>query len=407
MSNKPYVIVGGGHAARRAAESLRERNADVRIVMIGAEPELPYDRPVLSKDVLTSGEGERRAFIRDEAFYRDHRIELRLGLSVESINRTRKEVTLAEGTTLEYECLLLATGSRVRRFSGPVEEGVTLHYVRTVADARALRADLAPRRRVVVLGGGFIGLEVAASAATLGCTAVVIEPAGALLQRSMPAAIGDFVLSMHREKGVDIRLNVKPLGIRRSANGDGAVIETDNGDIEADVVVIGIGVVPNVELAAQAELDVENGIVVDAQCRTSDPAIFAAGEVTMHFNPLMARHVRIESWQVAENQPAIAAANMLGGADSYAEIPWLWSDQHDCNLQTLGVFTDSQRLVTRGTAGDRAFSLMALGESGELQAVAAVNSGRDISACKRLITTRKPLDPTKLADPTVPLRSLL
>ncbi|MDE1180483.1 anthranilate 1,2-dioxygenase system ferredoxin--NAD(+) reductase [Paraburkholderia sp.] len=409
MSSKPFVIVGAGHAARRAAESLRERDADVRIVMIGAEPELPYDRPVLSKDALMNHDGEHRAFIRDAAYYDAQRIELRLGVSVVSIDRAQQVVQLDDGSTLGYARLLLATGSRVRRFTGPVDDGVTLHYVRTVADARALRAALAPGKRVVVLGGGFIGLEVAASAATLGCTAVVIEPAAALLQRAMPRAIGEFILAMHASKGVDVQLNTKPLGIRRRASGDGecAIVETDRGEIDADVVVIGIGVVPNVELAMEAGLDIDNGIVVDAQCRTSDPAIFAAGEVTQHFNPLLARQVRIESWQVAENQPAIAAANMLGDAQTYAEIPWLWSDQFDCNLQTLGVFTDTQTLVTRGVPGDGTFTLMALGESGELQAVAAVNAGRDIGACKRLMAAGKVLDAASLANPAITLRSML
>jgi anthranilate 1,2-dioxygenase ferredoxin reductase component len=407
MSSKPFVIVGAGHAARRAAESLRERRAEVRVVMIGAETELPYDRPVLSKGALTSDEGERRAFVRDAAFYDAQRIELRLGVRVEAIDRAKKAVTLDDDSTLDYERLLLATGSRVRRFSGPVDDGVTLHYVRTLADARALRAALAPGKRVAVLGGGFIGLEVAASAATLGCIVVVIEPARALLQRSMPRAVGEFILSLHRERGVEIRLNTKPLAIRRAADCEAAIVQTDQGDIETDVVVIGIGIVPNVELAIQAGLAEENGIVVDAQCRTSDPSIFAAGEVTRHFNPLLARHVRIESWQVAENQPVIAAANMLGGEESYVEMPWLWSDQFDCNLQTLGVFSEDQTLVTRGVMGEHAFSLLALNASGELQAVATVNAGRDIGACKRLMTARKSLDPVKLADPAVPLRSLL
>lgn len=403
--NGPFVIVGAGHAARRAAETLRALNAQVRIVMVGAEPELPYDRPVLSKDALINAADEQRAFIRDRAWYDARRIELRLGMSVEGINRAARTVHLHDGTTLAYERLLIATGSRVRRFTGPVEAGVQLHYVRTLADVRALRQTLAPGKRIAVLGGGFIGLEVAASARKIGCEVVLVEPAPRLLQRSMPRQIGEFVHSLHRERGVDVRLATVPRRIRGASHH--AVVETDHGEIEADSVVIGIGVMPNVELAQAAGLEVKNGIVVDAQCRTADPNIFAAGEVTSHFNPLLGRHIRVESWQVAENQSAIAAANLLGGSGCYAETPWLWSDQYDCNLQTLGIFDDRHTLITRGDVASGSFCMLALDDAGKLTAVAAVNSGRDIGVCKRLIAAGKTMDAGRLADMSVGLRSLL
>ncbi|WP_144113196.1 anthranilate 1,2-dioxygenase system ferredoxin--NAD(+) reductase [Paraburkholderia sp. BCC1886] len=413
MSREPYVIVGAGHAARRAAETLRALNEDARVVMIGAEPELPYDRPVLSKDALTSEAGEQRAFIRDRAWYDAQRIELRLGVAVEAIDRPARTVQLADGSRLAYERLLIATGSRVRRFPGVDETRVPLHYVRTVADARALRAVLLPGKRVAVIGGGFIGLEVAASAATLGCSVTLIEPAEALLQRSMPAAVGEFILSLHAGHGVDVRLGTAVQGIHRSEAQNEAlnetIVETSRGAIVADVVVIGIGVVPNVELAQQSGLEVDNGIVVDAACRTSDPAIFAAGEVTRHFNPLLGCHLRVESWQVAENQPAIAAANMLDdeAAQTYAEIPWLWSDQYDCNLQTLGLFDPQQTLVTRRSADNRSLTLLALGAGGKIEAVAAVNAGRDIGACRRLMASGKIVEPGALGDPAIALRTFI
>jgi anthranilate 1,2-dioxygenase ferredoxin reductase subunit len=197
MSTEPFVIIGAGHAARRAAETLRARDSEARIVMIGAEAELPYDRPVLSKDALISEAGEQRAFIRGRAWYDAQRIELRLGEAAESIDRQARTVKLESGDQFGYRRLLIATGSRVRRLSGNVDATVPLHYLRTVADARALRAALAPGRRVVVLGGGFIGLEVAASAAAIGCVVTVVESAPVLLQRSMPTAVGEFILSMH------------------------------------------------------------------------------------------------------------------------------------------------------------------------------------------------------------------
>ncbi|RQS69477.1 pyridine nucleotide-disulfide oxidoreductase [Burkholderia sp. Bp8963] len=406
MSADPIVIVGAGHAARRAAEALRARDADARIVMIGAERDLPYDRPALSKDALLSDGGEARAFIRDAAWYGAQRIELRLGTRVDAIERDAQRVRLDDGAALPYRRLVLATGSRVRTFGGPVDAGVPLHYVRTVADARALRAALAPGRHVAVLGGGFIGLEVAAAARQLGCAVTVIDPAACLLQRALPEVVGTFAQNLHDGRGVAFRLSTLPRAIRRSASG-GAVVETDRGDVAADVVVVGIGVVPNVELAAAAGLDVDNGVRVDAGCRTADPAIYATGEVTMHFNPLLGRHVRIESWQVAENQPAVAAANVLGADETYAEMPWLWSDQYDCNLQMLGLFGSERTTVVRGDPLNGPFGVFGLDADGKLVAAASVNAGRDIGACRRLIAAEAVLDPARLADPAVSLKAFL
>jgi anthranilate 1,2-dioxygenase ferredoxin reductase subunit len=405
MSNESYVIVGAGHAARRAAETLRQHDGQVRIMVIGDEAELPYDRPVLSKDALLGHEGELRAFIRDAAWYRDQRIEMLLGARVEEIDRAGREVRLADGARIAYQRLLIATGSRVRRFAGPVDDGVKLHYVRTVGDSRALREVLLPGKRVAVLGGGFIGLEVAASAITRGCAVTLLEPASRLLLRSMPEAVGAYMLALHAGRGVDMRLGTTPAGIRATPHG--ALVDTDRGEVPADVVVIGIGVIPNCELAEAAGLAVDNGIVVDEQCRTADPLIFAAGEVTNHFNGLLGRHVRVESWQVAENQPAVAAANMLGGTQVYREVPWLWSDQYDCNIQTLGLFSPHHQIITRGDPAGGSFSLFSLDADGRLEAVAAVNSGRDVGASRRLMAAGKIIDAARLADPATALRTLL
>ncbi|AXK61921.1 anthranilate 1,2-dioxygenase system ferredoxin--NAD(+) reductase [Burkholderia sp. IDO3] len=406
MSADPFVIVGAGHAARRTAEALRARDAEARIVMIGAERELPYDRPALSKDALLGDGGEQRAFVRDAAWYDAERIELRLGTRVEAIDRAAQRVQLDDGATLPYARLVLATGSRVRAFGGPVDEGVAPHYVRTVADARALRVQLAPGRRVAVLGGGFIGLEVAAAARQRGCDVTVIDPAERLLQRALPEVVGAYARQLHDARGVNFQLATLPRAIRRAAGG-GATVETDRGDVQADIVVVGIGVVPNVELAQAAGLDVDNGIRVDAGCRTADRAIFAAGEVTMHFNPLLGRHVRIESWQVAENQPAVAAANLLGADEAYAELPWLWSDQYDCNLQMLGLFGSERTTVVRGDPASGPFTVFGLGDDGKIVAVAAANLGRDIGASRRLIAAGAVPDPVKLADPAVNLKTFL
>ncbi|SDR48745.1 3-phenylpropionate/trans-cinnamate dioxygenase ferredoxin reductase subunit/anthranilate 1,2-dioxygenase ferredoxin reductase subunit [Paraburkholderia fungorum] len=405
MSTDRHVIVGAGHAARRAAETLRARDPGAHIVMIGAEPHAPYDRPILSKDALLAEGGEQKAFIRDADWYGAQDIALRLSTTVDAIDRERAVVHLHDGNEVAYDRLLLATGSRVRSFDGPVDPRVPLHYVRTLADSLALRAALAPGKQVAILGGGFIGLEVAAAVTQANCTATVIEPASVLLRRSLPHAASQFVAALHTRRGVNLWLDTTPsaIGYRNGR----ALIETSRGELEADIVVIGIGVLPNIELAQAAGLDVNNGIVVDEQCRTADPAIFAAGEVTQHFNPLLARSVRIESWQVAENQPAIAAANMLGDSQVYAEWPWLWSDQFDCNIQTLGMIEAEHRLMTRGNPEEGPFCVMALDEADRLRAVVAINAGREMGACKRLVAADRPLDPAGLANPAVPLRSML
>ena len=374
-------------------------------MMIGEEPHAPYDRPVLSKDALMSEEGERKAFIRPHDWYAAHRIDLRLSSTVTEVDRKRTCVRLHDGSEIGYDRLLLATGSRVRRFGGPVDERVPLHYVRTLADVRTLRAVLAPGKRVAILGGGFIGLEVAAAVTQAGCEATVIEPAPALLQRALPENVAQHIAALHERNGVDLRLGTMPRAILY--DGGGTSIEIDGGTVAADVVVAGIGVLPNVELARACGLEVHNGIVVNERCRTNDPSIFAAGEVTMHANPMLGRSVRIESWQVAENQPVVAAENMLGGRAIYAELPWLWSDQFDCNVQTLGIVEAQHRLVTRGDPATGSFCVMALDEFGHMRAAITVNSGRDIGACRRLISSGTVMDDVQLTDASVSLRSLL
>lgn len=400
-----HVIVGAGHAARRAAETLRAGDARAQIVMIGAEAHAPYDRPVLSKDALLASDGEKKAFVRDASWYEAHDIALRLGTTVTAIDRERSAVRLDKGDVLPYDRLLIATGSRTRAFGGPVDARVPLHYVRTLDDALALRAALARGKTVAILGGGFIGLEVAAAVTQAGCAATVIEPSPALLQRSLPVQAARFVEAMHTQRGVTLKLGAMPSRIGHE--GGRAVVVTDRGEVAADIVVVGIGVLPNLELARDAGLEVDNGIVVDSQCRTADPRIFAAGEVTSHVDPLLGRRVRIESWQVAENQPVVAAANMLGGSQTYAELPWLWSDQFDCNIQTLGLPDAAHTWIVRGDAASGAFCMLAIDAAQRLRAVVAVNSGREIGVCKRLILADKPLDPARLSDSSVALRSVL
>ena len=394
-----FVIVGAGQAGRRAAECLRAAAPDASICVVGEELHLPYDRPSLSKAALLDGEREVHAFIRDEAFYAGERIALRLGVRAISIHRAEKAVDLSDGSKVPYDRLLLATGSRVRTLAG-----TGVYYLRTLDDARALRQRLLPGTRVAMVGAGFIGLEVAATAITLGCKVTMLEPAERVLKRTMPASISAYVGDMHVRRGVALRLGTEVKGV--ASHEDGVRIDTNGEALVADLVVAGIGVIPNTELAEAAGLEVNDGIVVDELCRTSDTDIFAAGEVTRHYITALDRVARVESWQVAEKQPAVAAANMLGGSERYGEVPWLWSDQYDCNIQTLGFFDPSLTLVERGRPQDDAFTVLGLDTSGRIRAAATINNGRDMAALTRLLNTDG-LDPQRIADPSVSLRSLI
>jgi len=398
------VIVGAGQAARRAAEALRERSAEVEIDLFGDEPDMPYDRPTLSKDVLRSPNAESDVFIRELSYYQEQRIGLHLNCPVQEIDRASKRIWLENGHEVPYDRLLLATGSRARKFTGRVDAGA-LQYLRTLTDARSLRFALKRSKRVAVIGGGFIGLEVAASAVSHGCSVTVFESANALLQRVMPAQISRYMRDLHLSHGVDVRVGVVPYEL--CLNADKTVkVCTNAGDVEADLVVAGIGAVPNVELAQKAGLRVSNGIVVDEQCRTDDPDIFAAGDVTNHYNPLLGRFIRVESWFVAESQPVIAAANMLGESETYAEFPWLWSDQYRCNLQTLGTFTSDLQVVCRGRAVDGKFSVLGVDGSGRLRAACTVNNGRDMAALKRMAVSQQVLRVDQLGNDALSLRAL-
>lgn len=400
MQNQNFIIVGGGQAGRRAAEVLRQRAPDARICIIGDEIHLPYDRPSLSKDALLDEERERHAFIRDSAYYENQRIEVRLGQKVTAINRADRLLSLSDGSEVAYDRLLLATGSRVRKL-----QGGPVHYLRTLDDARNLRMRLAQGARVVIVGGGFVGLEVAATAIGRGCAVTLVEPADRLLKRSMPPEVSEFMRQLHVSRGVAFHLGVQVGDIQRVL--DGSVrVATSEGELFADVVVAGIGVIPNTELAEQAGLEVKDGIVVNDECRTSDPNIFAAGEVTQHFVASAGRHIRVESWQVAEKQPAVAAANMLGATERYDETPWLWSDQYDCNVQSLGTFDGAHRVVLRGAITDGTFSMIGLNDAGNVRAAVTVNNGKDMAIFVRMVAAG-PVDWNQLADTSVSLRSLL
>ncbi len=404
-ASETIVIVGAGQAGGRAAETLRAEGFAGRLIMVGEEAYPPYERPPLSKKVLLGADEPESTYLHDGDYWREHHIELRLAKRAEAIDREAGRVVLDGGEALAYDRLLLVTGARARRLELAGADPGEVLYLRDIDHALALRARLVPGAAVVVVGGGYIGLEVAAAACRRGCRVVVIEAQEVAMQRVVAPEIGRFLTEVHREAGVDIRTGLGVTGLGGS-EGARTVLCSDGSEVAADVVVVGVGAVPNVELAEAAGLEVDNGIVVDELGRTSDPHIFAAGDVTNHPNPLLGRRVRLESWQNAQNQAIAVARAMLGGEEPYAEVPWFWSDQYDLNLQMVGLPEAWDRLVLRGDHASRQFSAFYL-QGDKLVGANAINNARDIRPARQLIAEGREVDADVLADEEKPLRRLL
>lgn len=404
-SDHHLVILGAGHAGGRAAEALRAAGFAGKVTLVGSETHPPYERPPLSKELLAGSCEVERAYLKPPAFYETARIALRLGVPVLAIERTAQRLHLGDGTDLPYDSLLLTMGARARRLDIPGADGARVHYLRDIDDCLKLRGALGAGRRLIVIGAGFIGLEAAAVARGHGCAVTILEAAATPLARVAPPALGGFFAALHRGHGVDLRTGAAVTAI--AAHGEDSVVTLASGEtLSADAILVGIGAVPNSELAAQAELAVDDGILVDAQGRSADPRIFAAGDVTRHFNPLLGRRIRLESWQNAQNQAIAVAKVMAGGAEPYAELPWFWSDQYDVNLQTAGAPERWDDIVWRGRAEDGRFTLFYL-DRGIPVGGATVNNARDMRFVKLLATQAKPVDPARLADPAVKLADLV
>ena len=399
------VVVGAGQAGGWAARTLREEGYAGRIVVIGEERYPPYERPPLSKEVLLGKAPAESCYLWPAESYDERRIELRLGQAARRILRADKAVELEDGERIGYDKLMLATGARVRTLPVAGIDLAGVHYLRAIPDTEAIRADIAPGIRVLVVGGGWIGLEVAAAARMLGAEVVVVEALDRLCPRALAAEFAGHLLGIHRRHGVDVRLGAEVEALTGNGRVTGAR-RAGGRTVEASVVVIGIGIVPEVALAAEAGLEVENGIVVDQLGRTSDPDISAAGDATCHPNGLLGRRIRLESWENAQNQAIAAAKAMLGGTTPYNEIPWFWSDQYDVNIQLVGLPVEWDRTVTRGDrAADKFVEIYLKGE--RIEGAAAINEPRDIRFVRRLMQTGKAVDPARLADPAVKLQALL
>jgi 3-phenylpropionate/trans-cinnamate dioxygenase ferredoxin reductase component len=399
------VIIGAGQAGSELASELRVAGYAGRIVLIGEEPLVPYRRPPLSKAFLSGEVEEESLHIKSREAYAKQNIELRLGVRVEAIDRAARTVILAGGERLAYTKLALTTGGRPRRLNLPGADSSNVHYVRTVEDIRRLREQFLPGRRLVIIGGGYIGLEVAAVGIKKGLQVSLVEALPRLLARVTGVALSEYYTQVHRGHGVDIRLGA---GVQALEGGNRieAVVLQDGSRIAADLVIVGIGMIPNTELAERIGLAVDNGIVVDLYAQTEDPDIVAAGDCTNHYNGFCERRLRLESVPNATEQARVAAASICGRRIPHNSTPWFWSDQYNLKLQMAGLSQDHQQVAVRGSMAANSFIVFYLRDEVVI-AVDSVNRPADFMAGKKLVTGRVRAEASALADERVPLKSLL
>ena len=401
---KRVVIAGAGHAAGQIVASLKLHKFAGKIVLVGDESHLPYQRPPLSKKFLAGELAAERLYVKPPSFYDDPQIELRLETLVTGINRENKTLNTDSDDDIPYDKLILALGSRVRRLpiDGADLDGV--HYLRRITDVDGIRAELRNRKSAVIVGAGYIGLEVAAVIRQLGLEVTVVEMADRVMSRVVSPEISDFYQIEHTSHGVKLRLSTGISAFR--GNNHVQAVETADGEqIPADFVVVGVGIVPNTELAADAGLNVDDGIIVDDRCQTSDASIYAVGDCTSHPNSIYARQLRLESVHNALEQAKTAVSNICGKESHYSQVPWFWSDQYDLKLQIAGLSAGYDDLVIRGNPADRSFACIYLQE-GRIIATDAVNSPKEFVHSKALIANRVRIDRDRLADTNVELKEL-
>ena len=399
------LIIGGGQAGAQAVDTLRKEGFGGRLVLIGDEPELPYQRPPLSKKYLSGEMAADRLPFRHRSFYDEHRIELKLGRQAVRLDATARQIELADGEILAYDRLLLCLGAESRRLTCPGAALPGVHYLRGIADVAPIQAGFKPQARVVIIGGGYIGLETAATGRKMGCEVTVLEMADRIMNRVVAPSVSRYFAAEHVSHGVNIICDTRVVCLEGRDRVE-RVVCADGSSHAADLVVVGVGAVAVTDLASEAGLACDNGIVVDEYCRTSDAAIYAAGDCTNHPSPRFGRRVRLESVDNAFEQAKTAALNMLDRAVTHDRVPWFWSDQFDNKLLIVGLSQDYDRQVLRGDPASRSFSVCYL-KGRELLAVEAVNHSKDYMAARKLIAERTPLNPDKLADGTLALRDAI
>jgi len=398
------VIAGAGQAAVQAVDTLRRRGFAGQLTLVGDEPWPPYQRPPLSKKYLGGSLERERLLIRPAAFFADHAVTTHFGHRVTDISRRERHLRLDDGRVLPYDALLLATGSRPRRLLAPGSELAGVHYLRTIADADRISAECAAGGRLVIIGGGYIGLEVAATARERGMEVTVLEMAARVMSRVTSPEVSAFYEAEHARHGVRIRCNESIRALHGDArSGRVRAVLTEEGEYPAELVIVGVGVAPADELAQAAGLECENGVVTDVYCRTEDEAIYAAGDCASHLNRQYGRHLRLESVDNAFEQGTTVALNLLGTATVHDKVPWFWSDQFDLKLVIVGVGYGYDSAIVRGSPATRSFSVCYL-RGGELVALDSINTPKDQMAARKLIALHARPNIDKLADRSVPLK---
>lgn len=405
------VVIGGGQAAAQVCASLRQEKYTGEIVLIGDEPYVPYQRPPLSKQYLAGEQKEERLYLRSEKFYATQNIQLKLGTRVTRIDRDSKSVETNSGGSFTYSKLVICTGSRARKLKIEGSELEGIHYLRSLDDVNAIRKDMVPGKQLAIVGGGYIGLEVGAVAISAGLDVTIIEMEERILKRVTTPELSEFYNQLHTEKGIKIRTKTAVSGFKAKPGSAkvGSVSCTDDSEISADLVIVGIGIIPNTEIAADAGIQCDNGILVDDHCCTSDADIYAVGDCTNHPNALLKRRLRLESVPNAMEQARVTAANIQGNEKTYCSMPWFWSDQYDLKLQMSGFSTGADQHITRGSIADQKFLTFHL-KAGVIVGVDSVNSPREFLACKKLVEqaarTAEKLDPVRMADASIPIKEI-
>jgi len=396
---RTVAVVGAGLAGAKAVEVLRAEGYGGRIVLFGDEPHRPYERPPLSKGYLQGNDERDTVFVHPENWYGEHDVDLRLGTEVTGLDRHAHELMTAGGQPVRYDRLLLATGASPRHLRLPHADLPGVHYLRNLDDSDALRAAFRPGANVVVIGAGWIGLETAAAARTAGATVTVLESAELPLLRVLGPQMAQVFAGLHRENGVDLRLGVEVAGLRADGSTVTGVELGDGAVVDADAVVVGIGVAPNVDLARSAGLDVDNGVLVDASLRTSDPHVFAAGDIANAEHPVLRRRIRVEHWANALHQPEVAAQSILGKDAVYDRLPYFFTDQYDLGMEYVGYATADDDVVVRGDLESREFVALWV-RDGRVVAGMNVNVWDVTDRIRDLILAGEPADAFELPAPS-------
>ena len=399
------IIIGAGQAGHDMATALRQKKYEGRILVIGDEPSLPYRRPPLSKAFLSGDITEEQLYLKPAAAYEKHNIEVMTGVKVTGIDREAHTVTLDNGETVKYDKLAITTGGYARRLPLPGAEKPNVHYVRTIADIEHMMTQFKPGKRLVIIGGGYIGLEAASVGIKKELNVTLVEALPRLLARVTGPELSEYYYKVHTSHGVDIRLGA---GVEALEGGDQVetVILSDGTRIDADLIIVGIGLIPHTELAEQAGLDVDNGILVDLYSQTSDPDILAAGDCTNHENGFLGRRLRLESVPNASEMARVAAATICGEKVPHDSVPWFWSDQYDLKLQMVGLNQGHDQVVIRGSMEENNFSAFYL-QDGVVISVDAVNRPKDFMIAKKIVAAKMKLDPATIVDESIELKSLV